>query len=69
MNDYTPTDKVSAGVITGAITTLVVGILALTGIVLDPSLVASAVTLLSFAAAWIKTETRGAGGSSNTDSN
>jgi dolichol kinase len=61
MGDYTPTDKVASGAIAGAAATVVIGVLALFGIVLDPSLVAAAVTLITFAAAWIKTETRGTG--------
>jgi hypothetical protein len=64
-----PTDKVAAGALAGTFTTLIVGILALSGIVLDPALVSAAVTLIYFAAAWIKTETNHAGGSGNTDSN
>lgn len=67
MTDYLPTDKVASGVLAGTVTTLIVGVLALCGIALDPALVSAAVTLISFAAAWLKTETRGAGGSGNTD--
>lgn len=58
MGDLLPTDKVASGAIAGAAVTLIVGVLALFGIVLDPSLAASAVTLISFCASWIKMETK-----------
>lgn len=52
-------DKPAAGSIAGTFTVLIVGILAVYGIVLDPTVVAAAVTLISFAGAWLKTETKG----------
>lgn len=52
-------DKPAAGSIAGTVTVLIVGILAVYGVMLDPTVVAAAVTLISFAASWVKTETKG----------
>lgn len=56
-NSNFPTDKVLAGGIAGAVTTLVVGIAAIFGVEIDPTLVAAAVFVISSVAAYFRKET------------
>lgn len=49
--------KVAAAGVAGAVAVLIVGVLALFGVVLDPTVVSALTTLIAFAAGYIKKDT------------
>lgn len=56
MGSFTPTPKVAAGGIAGAVTILLVALAAAFGIVLEPTVASALTVVISFAIAWFKGE-------------